>query len=259
MRNGKTAKAAPAQALEPLSGAPQLGTRVYQALVNGIVSGRIEPGAPLRPDSIARQLEVSTTPVREAMHRLEGDGLAIKAPYQGWFVRQFSEQQVRELYELRAALECFGVRLACSRITAEQMSELRSCQVAGQAALSAGDMDAYRIYNRDLHQAILNAAGNSYLISTMSQLRLQTEMLMAKTIRITGRPVRAIEEHQRLLALIERGNAKAAEELMECHIISALGDIIRAGNAPGIRSGSSEGLNSTQNQLRDRFRKSITE
>jgi DNA-binding GntR family transcriptional regulator len=189
------------------------------------VSGQIEPGAPLRPDAIARQLEVSTTPVREAMHRLEGEGLAIKVPYQGWFVREHTEQQVRELYELRAALECFSVRLACRRITAEEMTWIRQHQATGEAALAAGDMDAYRIYNRDLHAAIMKAARNSYLLPMMGQLRLQTEMLMAKTIRIIGRPLRAIEEHHKLIELIGQRDGKAAEQLMEHHILSALEDI----------------------------------
>jgi DNA-binding GntR family transcriptional regulator len=59
----------------------QSGVHVYQSLVNGITSGQIEPGAALRTDATARQLNVSSTPVREAMHRLESDGLAIKLPY----------------------------------------------------------------------------------------------------------------------------------------------------------------------------------
>ena len=218
--------------LKPLPETPQLGTRVYQALVDSIVSGQIEPAASLRPEAIARQLDVSTTPVREAMHRLEGDGLAIKVPYQGWFVREFTSEQVSELYELRASLECFAIRLACGRVTGEEIAWLWQHQATGQAALAAGDMDAYRIYNRDLHAAIMKAAKNSYLVPIMGQLRLQSEMLMARTIRIMGRPLRAIEEHHRLIEHIERRDAKAAGELMEYHILSALEDILRHAN-PG--------------------------
>ena len=93
-------------------------------------------------------------------------------------------------------------------------------------------MDEYRIYNRDLHAAIMRAARNQYLSAMMGQLRLQSEMLMAKTIRIIGRPVRAMEEHRRLIELIEKRDSKAAEQLMEYHILSALEDIIRV-SAPG--------------------------
>jgi DNA-binding GntR family transcriptional regulator len=232
----KSAASKPAAAgdpmLEPLSDALQLGTRAYRALSNGIVGGRIEPGTQLRPDTIAEQLEISTTPVREALYRLEGDGLLVKLPYQGWFVREFTEPEVRELYEMRAALECFSVRLACERISDDQVTALRKHQTVGESALKDGDMDAYRIYNRDLHAAIMDAARNAYLSSTMGQLTLQSQMLMARTIRLVGRPSRAIEEHQELIDLIAGRKAKDAQKLMERHILSALEDIVKFGLRP---------------------------
>lgn len=216
-----------AQALIPLPEVLQLGSRVYRVLLDGIINGVFEPGVPLRVDAIARQLEVSATPVREALNRLEGDGLAIKLPNQGWFVREHTRQQIQDLYELRAALECFSVHLACQHISAAEIDWLRNHQAVGPAALEAGDMDAYRAYNRDLHAAILNAAGNCYLTATMGQLRLQSEMLMAKTIRIAGRPSRAIEEHQRLIDFISMRDTASAEQLMRHHILSALEDILQ--------------------------------
>jgi len=221
-----------ARALGPLPGTPQVGTRVYHAVVEIIVSGGMECGSPLRPDAIARQLEVSTTPVREALHRLEGDGLAVKVPNRGWFVREFTRDQIRELYEMRAALECFGVRLACRRITAEELAALRDLQKTGEAALAAGDMDRYRIYNRDLHAAIMRAARHTCLTTVMGQLRLQSEMLMAKTIGISGRPVRAIDEHQHLIEAISHRDAAAAVALLEAHILNAVEDIVRWGRHP---------------------------
>jgi DNA-binding GntR family transcriptional regulator len=214
-------------ALEPLALSQQLGARAYRALWSGIVSGGIESGVQLRPDTIAERLDISTTPVREALHRLETDGLIVKLPYKGWYVREFTEQEVRQLYEMRAALECFGVRLACERITDEQLAWLREHQAVGEAALRDGDMEAYRIYNRDLHAAIVEAAGNAYLSSLMLQVDLQSQMLMAKTIRLAGRPSRAIEEHRELIELIARREQHAAQELMELHILSASEDIVR--------------------------------
>jgi len=229
MPSAKDHKTPYMKTLGPLRETLQLGTRVYQALLDSIISGQIESGTQLRPDAIARQLEVSTTPVREAMHRLESDGLAVKLPYQGWFVREFTNQQIRDLFEFRASLECLAVRLACERITAEELDWLRNHQSTGETALAAGDMEAYRIYNRDLHAAILKAATNSYLSSVMGQLRLQNEMLMVKTIRIVGRPLRAIEEHARLIELVVKRDARAAEQLMEAHILGALEDFLASG------------------------------
>ena len=160
---------------------------------------------------------------------MERDGLIVKLPYRGWFVREFSEQEVRELYEMRAALESFSVALACERRTDEELAWLRSHQTVGERALKANDMEAYRIYNRDLHAAIMDAARNSYLSSAMGQLTLQSQMLMAKTIRLVGRPSRAIEEHRDLIELIAKRKDKPAKALMERHILSALDDILRYG------------------------------
>src|SRR4051794_33313753 len=158
----------PVQALGPLPENLQMGARVYQALLNSIVTGQIESGAPLRPDVIARQLEVSTTPVREAMQRLETDGLASRLPNRGWFVREFTNRQIQELYEFRVSLESFGVNLACERITDRELAWLHENQLVGRAALAAGDRDGYRVYNQDFHSAIMKAARNAYLSTVMS-------------------------------------------------------------------------------------------
>jgi DNA-binding GntR family transcriptional regulator len=101
----------------------------------------------------------------------------------------------------------------------------------GEAALAVGDTEAYRIYNQDLHAAILKAAKNSYLSSVMGQLRLQNEMLMIKTSRIAGRSVRAFEEHGRVIELIAHRQVQAAEQLMQTHILDALKDLIRSQGA----------------------------
>ena len=228
MSGGKVARIAREPALEPLS-ETLLGARAYRALWEDIVRGRIDFGAQLRPDAIAEQLDICVTPVREALHRMERDGLILKLPYRGWFVREFTEQEVRELYEMRAALESFSVGRACDRITAEELAWLRDHQTVGEAALRAGNMEAYRIYNRDLHAAITDAARNTYLSSAMGQLTLQSQMLMAKTIRLVGRPSRAIEEHREVIDLIAARKKVEAQALIERHILSALEDILRFG------------------------------
>ena len=227
MSSGR-ARIARERALEPLS-ETLLGARAYRALWEDIVRGRIDFGAQLRPDAIAGQLDISVTPVREALHRMERDGLILKLPYRGWFVREFTEPEVRELYEMRAALESFSVGRACDRITAEELAWLHDHQEVGEAALRAGDMEAYRIYNRDLHAAITEAARNTYLSSAMGQLTLQSQMLMAKTIRLVGRPSRAIEEHREVIDLIAARKKAEAQALIERHILSALEDILRFG------------------------------
>jgi DNA-binding GntR family transcriptional regulator len=222
----------------------QLGDRVYQAVLDKIVTGELAFGAQLRADLLAEQLEVSTTPVRDALNRLEKDGLVVKPPYQSWFVRDFGEQEIRNLYELRAGLECFSVRLACARITPAELDLLREQQRKGESALKRQRMDSYRIYNQDLHAGIMQAAKNSQLISVASQISLQIQMLAAKTIGVSGRPTRALQEHARLIELVAVKDARGAEELMERHILTALEDILaalREGNLPARVRGAMNG------------------
>lgn len=213
-------------ALTPLADSLQMGARVYKVLANSIVTGNAAPGTQLRPDVIARQLEVSTTPVREAMHRLESDGLAVKVPYQGWFVREFSEKEIRDLYEFRTTLERLGIRLACQRLGAEDVRWMRKHQLAGKAAIKAKNLEEYRAYNRDFHQAILRIADNSYLTSAMAQVALQSELLAARTISMLGRPSRAVAEHGRVIELMEKQEVEEAEKAMEAHILSAMEAIL---------------------------------
>ena len=102
-------------ALAPLVEPVPRAERVYEALLNGIIQGELAPGAQLNADNLAQLLKVSTTPVRDALNHLVKDGLVHKLPYQGWFVSRFQEREIRDIYEMRAGLECFSVRLACER------------------------------------------------------------------------------------------------------------------------------------------------
>ena len=213
--------------LQQLTEHPQLGVRVHHPLREGIVSGALKPGTPLRPDTIGEQLEVSTTALREALASLESDGAVSKRPYQRWFVRDFSESEARKMYELRVSLQCLSVRLACERIAPEEISGLRAQQAVDSATLASQDFDGYRVYNRDLYAAILRAARDSHLFAAMEQVSLQNQMLVARTIRISGRPSRALEEHARIVESIASHDSTMANQ-MEQHILSALEDVLKA-------------------------------
>jgi DNA-binding GntR family transcriptional regulator len=214
--------------LAPLAESVQRADRAYEALRNGIINGEFLPGAQLNADSIAQQLKVSTTPVRDALNHLVKDGLVAKMPYQGWFVGRFSEQEIRDLYEIRAELECFAIRLACERITAEEIDALYAVQAAGELAWGREDTQAYANYNQEFHTGIMYAARNSQLPAVFGQISLKTQMLSAKTIRI-GRASRGVQEHRRLIELIVSRDACTAQALMREHILSALEDILRHG------------------------------
>ena len=213
--------------LAPLEEPVQRSEVVYNALLDSMIRGELAWGVQLNADSIAQQLKVSTTPVRDALNRLEKDGLVVKLPYQGWFVRSFQEQEIRDVYEMRAGLECFSLRLACQRITPEEIERLHGTQSAGELALQRQDLEAYRLYNQELHATIMQAARNAELAQVAAQASLKTQMLSTKTIRLAGRPSHAVREHSELVELIVKRDTHAAQELMERHILSAMEDIFR--------------------------------
>ncbi|HXK62541.1 MAG TPA: GntR family transcriptional regulator [Acidobacteriota bacterium] len=206
----------------------QLSQRVYEVLLDSILGVKIGAETPLRIDAIASQLGISSTPVRDALNRLEKDGLIVKQPYQSWVVRKFHPEEVRELYELRAGVECFAVRLACQRITADGIEWLKNHQKEGEEAIRRNDMEAYQTYNKELHAAIFKFAKNSQLSKVMDALSLQLQMLMAQTIRFSGRPARALREHAALIDAMERGSEQEAQRIMEDHLMAALEDILKA-------------------------------
>jgi DNA-binding GntR family transcriptional regulator len=214
--------------LAPLGAAVQRANRVYEAVLNGIIKGELAPGVQLKADTLAQQLRVSATPVRDALNRLVEDGLVYKLPYQGWFVCQSQDSEIRDLYEMRACLECFGVGRACERITPEELERLHAIQEIGDAALAREDMEAYRMYNQEFHLGIMRASQNSLLPVVFGQISMKTQMLSAKTIR-TGRPSRAVEEHRCILRLIANRDGCAAQEVMRNHILGALEDILGHG------------------------------
>jgi DNA-binding GntR family transcriptional regulator len=108
---------------------------------------------------------------------------------------------------------------------------MRKHQAQGKAAIKSKDMEAYRAYNHDFHQRILGIANNSYLVSAMAQVALQSETLTAKAVNILGRPLRAIEEHAKLIELMENHKVDEAQKLIELHIMSALEAIISSNAA----------------------------
>jgi DNA-binding GntR family transcriptional regulator len=222
--------------LKPLGQVVQLGSRVYDSLMNSIVNGQMEFGAPLRLNEIARMLEVSTTPVREALGRLESSGLVVKVPNCGWFVREFTENEIRDMHEVRGSIEALSVRLACERITAEELAWLGSHQTKGQQVLRAGDADGYLIYNREFHGAILRAARNSYLTSIVGQLGPQSEMLTARSIRIDATMQCAFNEHVRILECLNTRNAGGAEREMKAHILNALVEFLKMRDRSSVKS-----------------------
>jgi DNA-binding GntR family transcriptional regulator len=141
-----------------------LRDEVFELLHRRIVSGEYALGEWLRQEEIANELDVSPTPVREALDQLVAKGLAERIPYRGVRVPHLAEEEIADAYAMRLLLEVAAVRLSAHNISQEQAALLRTILLKTERLLESDDVSAYQHLNRQLHQGIAAASGNRLLV-----------------------------------------------------------------------------------------------
>lgn len=198
-----------------------LTEEVYEALKEDILSRRLRRGTRLVESRLAGEFGVSKTPVREAISRLEREGLVDFTPHHGAVVSRLSAKQVEDLMELREALEGFGAEKAATRITAEQLEALDQLVVRGGEALKEGDLERYKEVDLQFHRLIQDASGNERLSMAIAGLEDQIRMVMSTSVQLKGRADSSVEEHRSIYAALERRDPEAAASAARQHIARA--------------------------------------
>jgi DNA-binding GntR family transcriptional regulator len=139
-----------------------LSTEVYESIRRSIVEGEIRPNERLIEAELAERLNVSRTPVRESMQRLATDGLVLSRR-RGWVVREHSPQEIRDIYEVRAALEGYAARLAAERATDDEITEIVRIHETYVAELENTSRDHLLEHNDEFHNAVIAASRNARL------------------------------------------------------------------------------------------------
>ena len=195
------------------------GLWVSEALRDDIQEGRYAPGDRVTELEVAERLGVSRTPVREALRRLESEGLLVSLPWRGVVVAELDRAQVLELYAMREVLEGTAARFAAQHADAAEI-DLMHDLLEREAA--AGDDDALTArINRDLHEAIYTAARNRYLLSTLNALRNALALLKGTTFSVPGRPAEGLGEHRAIIHAIAARDGEGAEAAARRHIDNA--------------------------------------
>lgn len=189
---------------------------VYQALRQGIVHGDPPPGARLRSDALAKELRVSRTPVREALRKLEAEGLVAHAGSR-LIVRAWSEQDLTELFYVREALEGMAARLAAENATPSEMAEIRELLEDMETVRQRGDLEALRRLTGEFHLSVCRASHNNLLLQYLRKLLDHVRQIQTSTLYNEGRPAQALQEHRDLLAAIEARDSHRAETLARDH------------------------------------------
>lgn len=197
---------------------PPQGQGAYDRLLDEIRRGDLLPGARLREVELAERFGISRTPVREAIRRLEADGLVEHLPRQGASLRRLSYAEVMELYEMRAVLEGTAARLAARAASELEMREL--AEINAEMSASTDPVQIVRL-NRQFHTGLLNAAKNRYLQRAIAAMGRTLLILGRSTLFDPARIASAAAEHEALIRALAARDGAAAEATMRGHIEAA--------------------------------------
>lgn len=183
-----------------------------------IVNGHLEPGAPLFEPQLGELLEVSRTPVREALKLLAAEGLVELRRNRSAIVARLDNRELADLFELEAGLEGLAAGLAAERRRAADLRRLVMLQERMETCYRRSDRDGYIRVNQEAHRTIVACARNRALTETYGRLMVRLHRARNLSLAIEGRIVEAINEHREILAVLEAGDATAARELMTRHV-----------------------------------------
>ena len=203
---------------------------VFNTLRKAILRGELKPGERLMEIQLANKLGVSRTPIREAIRKLELEGLVLMIPRKGAEVAQITEKNMQDVLEVRKALEELSVQLACERITPEQVEEMKMAAEDFRKVLKSGDVTKIAEADVKFHDIIFAATNNQSLITLLNNLREQMYRFRVEYLKQKECYPQLLEEHDKLIALISGGEVEEACELMGCHIdnqASTVSDVIR--------------------------------
>ncbi|MEX0760254.1 MAG: GntR family transcriptional regulator [Tistlia sp.] len=198
-----------------------------------IVRGDFQLGAPLSENTLASELGVSKTPIREALLQLKMEGLVSIQPQRGSFVFDMTSQQVVELGELRDTLEVAALRLAARRSGRQLVGVLAAIGVEMDRAVADEDGLRYRTLDADFHQAFFDHCGNSFFASCYQGFAFRVQALRARLSNKPGLNERSLGEHHRLIELLARDEVEAAEELLSRHVHATVAQYVASQDRTG--------------------------
>ena len=204
---------------------------VFNTLRQAILKGELAPGERLMEIQLAQKLGVSRTPIREAIRKLELEGLVLMIPRRGAEVARISEKSLKDVLEVRRSLEELAIELACQRMTEEDMQALEEAQKAFKAAIDQGDAMKIAETDEAYHDVIYHSTRNKRLVQILNNLREQMYRYRVEYLKRDGVFPQLIAEHEAIIRHIENNEKEKATEVMCRHIdnqVEAVIDVIRA-------------------------------
>jgi DNA-binding GntR family transcriptional regulator len=199
---------------------PNMHDRVVAEMRRRIISGELPAGVNLSEIALAESFGVSRTPVREALKRLQTEGLVTIRPRVGTFVTTPSRREITELFEMKELLEGAAARLLAQRGRVPELDRLEQNLVEADAAVGTNDSSRYAELVQEFHDLLITGADNAKLVAHYRTLmnQLAYSRLVSTSLSQPGRPVQSDEEHHRVLRLILDKDGDSAERVMREHV-----------------------------------------
>ncbi|HEY3813226.1 MAG TPA: GntR family transcriptional regulator [Caulobacteraceae bacterium] len=197
---------------------------LYDEVRARIVAGTLRPNTPVRQDTLAAELGVSKIPLREALSRLEHDGLVTLNPRRGYEVAPLDPKAVEDIFDLRLRIEPAAAAQGCEAATDADRAEARRALEALNRATEAHDA-ATPEFNRAFHLALITPAGRPLTTQLVERLNILAERYVREHLKPQGRSDRAQREHQELYDAWAAGRTTSVTTLLEAHIGRTLDDL----------------------------------
>ncbi|MFC4736878.1 GntR family transcriptional regulator [Bacillus daqingensis] len=199
-------------------------TDVFNRLYQLITTGYFRAGEKLREREIAELLQVSRTPVRQAFHKLERQGLIVSEEKRGVRIPTFSEKQIHDLYEMREILEVSAAQMLAVNRNEEIISAMR---VVAEEAAGAETPKEQSLINNRFHHLLMEGADNEYLLQAFMNLQAAINVMRATSLSVEGRIHSNVDEHKDIVAALETFDSQKAAEAVGQHIRSSLKQVLQ--------------------------------
>jgi DNA-binding GntR family transcriptional regulator len=195
--------------------------RVFVRLENDILNGKYKPGESLNESKVANELNVSRTPVREAIRQLELEGLVAYVPNKGSTVKGLSTEDIDDIFEIRMKIEGMAAKRAAANITLAQLKELKEVVEFEEFYTQKGDTEQILKLDTKFHEIIFKASGSRLLDRTLTSFHHYIQRARNLSLKDKERAKKALIEHMAIMKAIEVHDKDQAEMLMSQHILNA--------------------------------------
>ena len=195
-----------------------MGDQVYTILRKDICEGRFAPGARLQEIELSEALGVSRSPVREALRRLVSDGLLYIVPNKGTYVKEFTCQDIDEIFDMRVMLESYSISRSQKSMTPEHKQQLLDILQMLEKTHAENNVEQYTRADEELHDAIVALGDNSLVNSTYARVRSMNQQFRVFSLADRTRFDDSLEEHRKIIHALTHGETEEADRINRTHL-----------------------------------------